>query len=145
MLSLRMESGEMGRMYQVFEAKLPKGQTLELLPSPWLVSEENLISIPLEHWDVLRAVAARKNLVSNELWERLSTLDGERPEPIEVRMFVTGLKVLMSQLRADMATMLMLTKDCPEPMPGSEHARMLEAVVRVFEKSGSEADSWIDS
>ena len=75
----------------------------------------------------------------------MSTLDGERPEPIEVRMFVTGLKVLMSQLRSDMATMLMLTKDCPEPMPGSEHARMLEAVVRVFEKSGSEVDSWIDS
>ena len=135
----------MGRMYQVFTASLPKGQTLELLPSPWLVSEENLVSIPHEHWEVLREVAARKNLVSGELWDRMSCLDGERPEPIEIRMFVTGLKVLMSQLRADMATMLMLTKDLPEPMPGSEHARMLEAVVRVFEKSGSETDSWVDS
>ena len=130
------------RQYQVFKATLPPGQSLELLPSPWLVDRD--VSIPLEHWDVLREVAHLKGLVDTELWERLSTLDGERPEPIEIRMFLTGLKLLEAQLRTDMATMLTLTKDFPEPLPGSEHARMLEAVIRVFEKSGSETDSWID-
>lgn len=112
------------------------------MPSPWLV--DNHVSIPLEHWDVLMEVAHRKGLVERELWERMSTLDGERPEPIETKMFLTGLKILEAQLRTDMATMLTLTKSFPEPMPGSEHARMLEAVIRVFEKSGMEADSWID-
>jgi hypothetical protein len=130
------------RQYQVFKATLPRGQTLELLPSPWLVDGD--VSIPLEHWDVLREVAHLKGLVDMHLWENLSTLDGVRPEPIEIRLFVTGLKLLEAQLRTDMATMLMLTKDLPEPLPGSEHARMLEAVIRVFEKSGSETDSWVE-
>ena len=130
------------RQYQVFAATLPPGQTLELLPSPWLDGKE--VSIPREHWDVLREVAHLKGQVDVALWDQMSDLDGIQPEPIEIRMFVTGLKLLEAQLRTDMATMLTLTKDMPEPLPGSEHARMLEAVIRVFERSGSQADSWVD-
>lgn len=130
------------RKFQIFEANLPQGQSLELLPSPWLV--DGLVSIPLEHWELLRELAVANKVVGNDLWVRMSTLDGERPEPIEIKMFVTGLKVMMSRLRTDMTAMLRLTQGFPEPLPGSEHARMLEAVVRVLEKSGSQADSWVE-
>ena len=39
------------RQYQIFRATLPRGQSLQLLPSPWLDGKD--VSIPLEHWDVL--------------------------------------------------------------------------------------------
>lgn len=99
--------------------------------------------MPHEHWDILGSLAAQRKYVRPELWNLMSTLEGQPPEPMEIKMFCTGLKLLQRELRADM-TMLAATSRCPEPLPGWEHARMLEAVIRVFEKSGSGADSWIE-
>ena len=132
----------MKRRYQIFKADIPQGKSLELVPSPWHNGLE--VSIPLEHWDVLQELAAQRGHVRPELWNTMGQLEGQGCEAMESRMFCTGLKLLQRELRHDMVLMLTRTSTFPEPLPGSEHARMLEAVIRVLEMSGSKADSWIE-
>jgi hypothetical protein len=130
------------RHYQIFRSDLEEGEELGLEPSPWVVGGD--ASIPLEHWDALQDLAQDRGFVDPELWMRMSDLDEVYCELEELEEFEQGLMELQKMLRADMMVMLQRTSHCPEPLPGSEHARMIDAVLRVFELSDTETQSFIE-
>ena len=98
----------------------------------------------MEHWDLLQQLADERHFVARKLWEEMSSLDEVYGEPEDLQMFEGGLKQLQKFLRRDMTLMLQRTSHCPEPLPGWEHARMLEAVLKVLELAGEEVESYLD-
>lgn len=130
------------RQYQVFRAELSEDIDPDIQESPWFVNDE--ARIPLEHWDALQELADEKHFVDWDLWEDMSCLDEVYCELEELQMFVGGLKQLQKFLRRDMAVMLMRTSHCPEPLPGSEHARMIEAVLKILELASEEVESFVE-
>jgi len=133
---------KMSRMYQIFQSNLEEGEDLGLEPSPWVIGGD--VRIPLEHWDALQDLAQDRGFVDPELWMKMSDLDEVTCEIEELEEFEFGLMELQKMLRADMMMMLQRTSHCPEPLPGWEHARMIDAVLRVFELSDTETQSYID-
>lgn len=79
-----------------------------------------------------------------KLWEDMSFLDEVYCEEDELQMFIGGLRQLQRALRADMSFMLQRTRTFPEPLPGWEHARMLDAVLATMEISGTQVESYVD-
>lgn len=130
------------RQYQVFESALQDEQHLACLDSPWLDGPD--ARLPLEHWEVLGQLAVEKEWVDLVLWEKMSDLDGADFSLGEQEEFFECLLRLQAYLRLDLMLMLQRTADCPEPLPGCEHSRMLEAVIQVFQLSGQQTDSYVD-
>ena len=133
-----------GRRFQVFVSDLADEETLErVLPSPWRDGPD--ARIPLEHWEALGQVALDRGYVDMVLWEKMSDLDGAEFSLQEEELFRECLLRLQAFLRTDLMLMLQRTADCPEPLPGTEHARMLEAVIQVLDISAHEMDSYTES
>ena len=130
------------RAYQIFRSDLAEGDDVKLEDSPWFVEGDAII--PLEHWDALQEVADERHFVGWELWSDMSDLDEYYCELDELQMFVGGLKELQSFLRLDMMLMLQKTSSCPEPLPGSEHARMITAVLAVLDSARTDVESYVE-
>jgi hypothetical protein len=105
----------------------------------------DLVSLPLEHWEALGELAAEMRLVKPETWQEMSRVEsGQGPELRKLKGFYDGLLNLQAFLRTDMTRMLRKTARFPEPLPGWEHARMLEAVIRVIQLRGPEYTAWVE-
>ena len=131
------------RESQVFVSDLADEEELErVLPSPWRVGPD--ARIPLEHWEAIGQVALDRGYVDLVLWEKMSDLDGAEFSLEEEELFRECLLRLQAFLRTDLMLMLQRTADCPEPLPGTEHARMLEAVIQVLDISRHEMDSFTE-
>lgn len=89
-------------------------------------------------------MADERHFVDWKLWEDMSFLDEVYCEESELQMFMGGLKELQRALRADMSLMLQRTRTFPEPLPGWEHARMLDAVLATMELAGTQVESYVD-
>lgn len=92
----------------------------------------------------MQQVADERHFVDWKLWEDMSFLDEVYCEEDELQMFIGGLRQLQRALRADMSFMLQRTRTFPEPLPGWEHARMLDAVLATMEISGTQVESYVD-
>ena len=130
------------RAYQIFRSYLADDEEFEIEDSPWFVDGDAII--PLEHWDALQEVADERHFVDWDLWNDMSDLDEYFCELDELQMFVGGLKELQRFLRTDMMLMLQKTSRCPEPLPGSEHARMLTAVLAVLDIARTDVESYVE-
>lgn len=117
-------------------------QELPIEPSPWFSGSD--VCLPLEHWQALRAVADERHFVDSELWDTMSSLEEFYCQEEELQMFLGGLRQLQKSLRTDMTVMLSRTSRFPEPLPGWEHARMLDAVLAALELAGTEVESYVD-
>lgn len=129
----------MSRQYQNFAPRAGYEGTLEVADSPWFI--DNVTTIPLEHWNALRDLAVGRQWVDRAGWEQFSS--GEVTEE-QLPSLYQGLMTLQSFLRHDMTGMLRRTAAFPEPLPGSEHARMLEGVIKIIESSGPELRGWVE-
>lgn len=131
------------RAYQIFRSSIDEQEEVDLESSPWFVEGDAII--PLEHWDALQEVADERHFVDWDLWNDMSDLDEYYCDLDELQMFVGGLKELQRFLRTDMMLMLQKTSSCPEPLPGSEHARMISAVLTVLDISRTEVESYVEA
>lgn len=137
-----MSQALLTRRYQVFRAHLAEDEEFPIAPSPWFSGSD--VCLPLEHWEALRAVADERHFVDPRLWDAMSRLDEFYCEEGELHMFIGGLRQLQKALRADMTVMLTRTSRFSEPLPGWEHARMLDAVLAALELAGTEVESYVD-
>lgn len=133
----------MTRRYQIFRANLADNVEFPIAPSPWFSGSD--VCLPLEHWEALKNVADQRHFVAPQLWDAMSCLDEFYCEEDELHMFIGGLRQLQKALRTDMTVMLTRTAHFSEPLPGWEHARMLDAVLAALEIAGTEVESYIDT
>ncbi|MBR8839114.1 MAG: hypothetical protein DSM106950_35225 [Stigonema ocellatum SAG 48.90 = DSM 106950] len=137
----------MSRLCPVFEAPGSEEEELPLPPSPWHFGRQ--ARLPKEHWERIIELAGKQHSHWEELLEQASYLDGDfsalTPDKTSV------LRVVLNKLCQAIANAEPLvpeaTVEIPEPLPNSEHVRMVEAVIAVIDeslKSSGIFDSYVD-
>ncbi len=131
----------MGRYYQIFETYELETPLDELmLPSPWVV--EDSVRIPLEHWELLGQLAQQRKYFPYDVWEMVSQNEEHDLTYDMLEAFLDTLCKLESELRTDTMGMLQRSQSFPEPLPGSEHSRMIAAVRTAIEAGEGEFVSY---
>lgn len=131
----------MGRYYQIFETyELETALDQLMEPSPWVV--EGSVRMPLEHWELLGQLAHRRKYFPYDVWEMVSMSEEHDLSYDMLEAFLDTLCKLESELRTDTMGMLQRSQSFPEPLPGSEHSRMIAAVRTAIEAGEGEFASY---
>lgn len=143
-------SERMSRPWQIFAAPGEDAEDLPIPPSPWHI--ERWAKLPQEHWWLILDVAARYHAGYARRLHELSSGSNanDQDEIIVARAELAVLIDFLDQIAAIVAVADPLvpypTDDIPDAYYNTEHVRMIQAVIAVFQESirlGSPYRVWI--